>query len=127
MTLRDYIKLHSNDEIEVWDSEVDIPIPFYLYGENTYRDNEDEHYLFQLENILLGLEVSNCHKETCCIDVFSLVKKNWKKLYKLYTDLPFEEVNDDESIADCVEDVFKVMSQGYYELGKKFAKALKED
>jgi len=126
MKLKEFVEVHKNDEVEVWDSQVCCTIPFYLYGEKTYGDTVDEKYLSQLENTLLELEVSNVSETSCCINVFDLVKKNWKKLYKLYTDLPFEEVeNDDEAIADCVDDVFKVMSQGYYDLGKEFAKKLK--
>lgn len=131
MKLKEFIELHKNDEIEVWDTEVDIPIPFYLYGEHTFKNgvNEyggDERGLYELENILFDLEVENVYKDTCTINVFNIAKKNWKKLYKLYTDLPYEEVeDDDEAIALCVEDVFKTISQGYYELGEDFAKALK--
>lgn len=127
LKLKDHIYLYSNYEVEVWDSQVDVATPIYLWGEHIYKNNEDEHYLYELENIIFDLKIEKEYKDVCTINVFDLIKKHWKKLYTLYTDLPYEEVeNDDEAIALCVEDVFTTISQGYDELAKKLVNRIKE-
>lgn len=119
MTLREFIELHKNDEVEVWDDNVDISCPYYAWGEPCFKDTETDHYLHVLEKWLLGLKVKDCRESTCWVDVYSFVEKNWETLSMFYAS------EDEDGMCDCTEDVFTTLSQGVYGFAKMFVKAMR--
>lgn len=122
MTLRDFIECNKQYEVEVWDENVDIDCPYYFYGENSYKDDDDEHNLYVLENWFLGLEVTHSNVSpfeiSCCVDVYSIIEKNWETLSMFYNS------EDEEGMCDCTQDVFTALSQGVYGFARMFVKAM---
>lgn len=127
MTLRELGSL-LGDEIEVWDKEVDISIPYYFYGVNCFEDNDEERDLHLMENWFLSLPVESINGYTCTVDVFSRVKENWDHIVAMMKKDPsyfsflscFSDPNDDEAIAEFTEDIFTCLSQGFYGFAKDF-------
>lgn len=111
MTLREFC-IKADCEVEVWDKEIDLGAPYYnYYGENTYKDNEEEHFLFLLENWILSLPVTEFIGETCVsVDVFSAVQN-------------IIACNDD-TVADYVEDIFTTLAYGDYSFAKRFCEIM---
>lgn len=112
-----------NRELEVWDANVDISCPIYLYGEHCYEDNEEDHNFYLMENWMNELEVSNCFRDSCCVDVYSEIEKNWKSIIEKAKEVYRLEDNE-EDIAAFTEDVFTCLSQGYYNFAKYFVKLM---
>lgn len=128
MTLREYCKTVTG-EVEVWDKEIDISYPYYNYdGENTF---DDDKTLVAMENWFLSLPVADRNGNHCSVDVFSAIKDCWKNIvekmnddggYEFFLSNWGEDINDDEAIADYVEDIFTCLSQGLYGFAKDFCK-----
>lgn len=99
------------DELEVWDEEVDVSCPVYLYGGHAYEDSERDHFLYLMEEWFLGLEVTTINDGSCCVNVFEELQKNMPTA-------------DDDEVADCVEDFFTVLSMGVYGYAKRFCSSM---
>ena len=134
MTLKEFCKAHDN-EIEVWDRVVDIGCPYYNYGGDVspYGDDEKDADLNLMEEWILSLPVDPISDSVCDVDVFSAVKDNWHDIvagmtadggYKHFLN-GYEDIDDDDAIADYVEDVFTCLSQGYYGFAKDFCDFMK--
>ena len=123
MKLKELAKVFEkgNNELEVWDTNVDISCPVYLYGEHNYEDNEEDHNFYLMENWMNELEVTHAFRESCCVDVYSEIEKNWKQILEMAKDRYILE-DDEESIASYTEDVFTCLSQGYYGFAKDFVR-----
>lgn len=123
MTLRDFVERNKQYEIEVWDENVDIDCPYYYYENPYFEDNETDHYLHVLENWFLGLEVTHSNVSpfeiSCCVDVYSIIEKNWDVLKMFY----YSE--DEEGMCNCTQDVFTALSQGVYGVARMIVKALR--
>ena len=133
MTLKNYCSLVKG-EIEVWDQYVDIGTPYYNFnGENCFGNTDEDHHLFLMENWFLNLEVTTNHDNVCSVDCFTAIKEVWPEIVenmrndKSYFSFlsSWEDINDDEAIAEYVEDVFSCLSQGYYNMAKDFCHFLK--
>ena len=108
-------------ELEIWDAQVDIRCPIYLYGEHNYQNNDDERNFYLMENWMNELEVSYYHGDSCCVDVYSEMEKNWATILEKAKDR-YILSDDDESIAAYTEDVFTCLAQGYYGFANDFVK-----
>lgn len=110
MTLREFC-IKADCEVEVWDKEIDLGAPYYnYYGENTYYDTDEEHFLFLMENWLLSLPVAEVFAEDrVSVDIYSQVEGKIKK----------------GDPADCVEDVFLCLAVGSEGFAKRFCKAMR--
>lgn len=137
MTLRDY-GMKINGELEVWDADVDIANPYYLYdGEMTWKDNEDEHYLYLLEDWLLGLNIDESslvmdatYGFSCCVTCYHELDLLWERMMCRNKELnlfAFDSDDEDDMKADLTEDLFTCLSQGYYGLAKRFCLLLELD
>ena len=126
------------DELEVWDNDVDIANPVYFYKEKTWDANE-YLYLSLLEDWFLNIEVTSAPPvdkayefTTCAIqcfrDVYDYLQKEAEKSNLVVLDMFAEHygdnIDDDETVAMFVEDIFTVLSQGYYKLAKDFCAIL---
>lgn len=120
MKLKDFIRLHKDDEVEVWDKQIDIRCPYYAYGDYSYGDSEDEDDLWKIENWLWDLEVSNVHGSSCCVDVFSQMENN----ISLFKDMYYED-DEEELVCLATEDVFTTLSQGFYGFANQFVTRMK--
>ena len=107
MKLRDFIRLHNNDEVEVYDKYLDT-IPYYVSSDYAFNDTEDEKNFRLMEDWIQSLEVENVRGTTCNVDVYSQVEKR------------FEDTRDDEYIIGYTEDVFTTLSQGFYGFAELF-------
>lgn len=122
------------DELEVWDNDVDIAHPVYFYKEKTWDANE-YLYLSLLEDWFLNIEVTSAPPadETyfitnCCIqcfrEVYDYLERETDKcnlvLLDMFAEHYGDNIDDDETIAMFVEDIFTVLSQGYYKLAEDF-------
>lgn len=112
-----------NNELEVWDANVDISCPVYLDGEHVYEDNEEDHNFYLMENWMNELEVSHCYRESCCVDVYSEIEKNWEMIKEKSKGI-YNLTDDEEDIIGFTEDVFTCLSQGYYNFAKNFVKIM---
>lgn len=130
MTLREYCKALGG-EIEVWDKEIDISYPYYNYdGDNTF--GEEDEFLHAMENWFLSLPVAEKYRENrCSVDVFHVIEEHWDDIVEqMKDDVGYEnflsnwgaDINDDEAIAEFVEDVFTCLSQGMYGFAEDFCK-----
>ena len=111
MKLKDFIRLHKNDEIEVWDEVVDIANPYYVEGDYAF-DDEDDMNLRKMEQWIQELEITKIRGTTVMVNVYSKVKEK-------FTD------DDDDIVCDYVEDIFTTLSQGYYGFAKMFCDEFK--
>ena len=112
-----------NNELEVWDANVDISCPIYLCGEHCYEDNEEDHNFYLMECWMNELEVKNQYKGTCCVDVYSELEKNWETILERSKET-FVLGDDEDDIAAFTEDVFTCLSQGFYNFAKNFVKIM---
>lgn len=132
MKLKDYCAVRF--ETEVWDEQVDVYPPVYVYEDRYYDDTEEDHFLFLLEDWFLNLEVTTAHDDVCCVDVFSAIKQNWRRIVKMMKKTDGYErflssygddiYDDDDAIASIADDVFKTLSQGYYGCAEDFCRFL---
>lgn len=130
MTLGEFIRLHKNDEIEVWDKEVDIRAPYYVYESFCFdSEDEDDKNLLKIEKWIQSLEVDSVWDGTSCtVNVYAEIEKNWKHIVDCirehggYADYfnDDEILDDDEVIAEYTEDVFTTLSQGHYGFARDF-------
>lgn len=126
------------DELEVWDNDVDIANPVYFYKEKSW-DGCDDKFISMLEDWLLNIEVTSAPPvdksyefTTCAIqcfrEVYDYLHREADKCNLVLLDMFAEHyggnINDDETVAMFVEDIFTVLSQGYYKLAKDFCEIL---
>lgn len=131
MKLKDLCAIN-NGELEVIDRDVDISHPYYNYGGLTFDDDMNEHYLILMEKWFQDLDVISINESICTINCFEVIKKQWsfiikrmdnsgKYSYFISSYGGYEYIiNDDEAIADYVEDIFICLSQGFYSFARDF-------
>lgn len=111
-----------SDEIEVWDEEIDIKQPVYVYPELTYENKGDEVDLYRMEQWFRNLEVTSSLTYSVCVNVFKEIKENWEHiLEKMKNNSSYigfleeygEDATCDEAIAEYVEDVFTILAIGF--------------
>lgn len=129
MYLYELLEVAEND-VEVWDDNVDISTPVYEYSDYTYEDNDEDYYLHKMEEWFRNLEIKTHLTESVFVDVFSEIEKRWEHIvdcmkekgrYSIFLYTYGDDIlDDDEAIADYVQDVFKTLSLGIYGMAKDF-------
>lgn len=124
MTLRDYCYTHKG-EVEVWDKYIDIANPYYNQDGFCYAYTEDEYFLFWLERWILSLPAEEIRNKVVSVDVFSFVRERWDSIvekmkqdndYDSFLERWGDDIDDDEAVAEYVEDIFTTLSQGYEDM-----------
>lgn len=120
MKLKDYAK--NIEELEVWDENVDIKQPVYVYCDMNLYDDGDLHIL---EEWFMNLEVTTIMPHSACVDVFSEISNRWHNIYsRMKTDPSFAnfvseyDEDDDEGIALFTEDIFTTLAVGFKRMAK---------
>lgn len=131
MTLRDYINSKRDfehcEEYEVWDSDVDIRCPVYEDVEMTYKDNEEEHNLYLMENWFLDLDVATVSQSTVCVKCYDAIDWEWEPIYHKLEEKGYNvsgDWYDEEYECSYIEDIFTCLSQGYYSFAKDFVEIM---
>lgn len=133
MNLLNYCKTVKG-EIEVWDKDIYVSIPYYNYdGDFCFEDSEENHYLHLMEKWFLSLEAETMSQGVCSVNCYEVIERDWEEIlfyYKnagLYDDLVrgYDGDRDPDLICDFVEDIFTSLSQGYYRFAMAFCCAMK--
>lgn len=130
MTLRDYINSKRDfehcEEYEVWDNDVDIRYPVYEDVEMTYKDNEEEHNLYLMENWFLDLDVDTVSQSTVWVKCYDAIDCNWESIYHKLEEKGYNVTSDCDEEYECsyIEDIFTCLSQGYYSFAKDFVEIM---
>ena len=133
MNLLDYCKTVKG-EIEVWDKDIYVQIPYYNYdGDFCFEDSEENHYLHLMEKWFLSLNAETMSQGVCSVNCYEVIERDWEEIlfyFKnagLYDDLVrgYDDDRDPDLICDYVEDIFTSLSQGYYRFASAFCCAMK--
>ena len=114
-------------EVEVWDEYIDIANPYYNYdGDFSFEDNDEEHNLHMVEWWILSLPVTTDNGYSVCVDCYTAIREIWDSILAKMEEEPsyrnfldrYEDHQDDEMIAEFVEDIFTTLSQGMYKMAE---------